>query len=32
MSLELMNPDPTSDPDPGIFVIDLYEANKKPIF
>jgi hypothetical protein len=26
-----MNPDPDSDPDPAIFVIDLQDANKKLI-
>jgi hypothetical protein len=26
-----MDPVPNSDPDPPIFVIDLQEANKKPI-
>jgi hypothetical protein len=27
-----MDPDPDADPDPAIFVIDLQDANKKPIF
>jgi hypothetical protein len=27
-----MDPDQDADPDPAIFVIDLQEANKKPIF
>jgi hypothetical protein len=26
-----MDPDPDSDPDPAIFVIDLHDANKKLI-
>jgi|688.fasta_scaffold215073_1 hypothetical protein len=27
-----MDPDPDSDPDPALFVIDLQEANKKQFF
>ncbi len=30
--LWLMEPDPESDPDPAIFVIDLQDANKKLLF
>jgi hypothetical protein len=27
-----MDPDPASDPDPAIFIIDLQDANKKLIY
>jgi hypothetical protein len=26
-----MDPDPDADPDPAVFLIDLKDANKKPI-
>jgi hypothetical protein len=27
-----MDPDPDADPDPSVFITDLQDANKKPIF
>ncbi len=29
--LWLMDPEPDADPDPSIFIIDLHDANKKPV-